>query len=202
MEGKISWGHGNTWRLIIQFKHDFISYLAVQKIWYIHCKTMFTCWVSLFCRGFTLGPMTQATLWLLRNKHEMKKIKKNKKIFLATYINHVYSIKVLECHFQILVVSNVVQMHRVCEKISIFLTRVLSFAPKGKTGLVFWKINNFLLATIINIFIKNHFWQGNACFFLNFAEVVIIHKTISPNLAIYENKKLSILLYCWPPTQT
>jgi hypothetical protein len=32
--------------------------------------------------------------------------------------------------------------------------------------------------------------------------VVIIHKTISPNLAIYENKKLSILLYCWPPTQT
>jgi hypothetical protein len=24
-------------------KHDFISYLAVQKNRYIHCKTMFTC---------------------------------------------------------------------------------------------------------------------------------------------------------------
>jgi hypothetical protein len=29
---------------------------------YIHYKTMFTCWVSLFCNGFTLGPMAQATL--------------------------------------------------------------------------------------------------------------------------------------------
>jgi hypothetical protein len=32
LEGKISWEHGNTWRLTIQFKHDFLSYLAVQKI--------------------------------------------------------------------------------------------------------------------------------------------------------------------------
>jgi hypothetical protein len=31
-EGKISWEHRNTWRLIIQFKHDFLSYLVVQKI--------------------------------------------------------------------------------------------------------------------------------------------------------------------------
>jgi len=53
---------GNTWRLTIQFKHDFLSYLAVQKNWYIHCKTMFTCWVSLFCNGFTLGPTAKATL--------------------------------------------------------------------------------------------------------------------------------------------
>jgi hypothetical protein len=30
--GKFSWGCGNTWRLTIQFKHDFLSYLAVQKI--------------------------------------------------------------------------------------------------------------------------------------------------------------------------
>ncbi len=29
---------------------------------YIHCKTMFTCWVSLFCNGFTLGPTAQVTL--------------------------------------------------------------------------------------------------------------------------------------------
>jgi len=49
-------------RFTIQFKHDFLSYLAVQKIEYRHCKTMFTCWVSLFCNGFTLGPMAQATL--------------------------------------------------------------------------------------------------------------------------------------------
>ncbi len=32
LEGKISWEHGNTWRLTIQFKNDFLSYLAVQKI--------------------------------------------------------------------------------------------------------------------------------------------------------------------------
>jgi hypothetical protein len=30
-------------RLIIQFKHDFLSYLAGEKIDTIHCKTMFTC---------------------------------------------------------------------------------------------------------------------------------------------------------------
>ncbi len=29
---------------------------------HIHCKTMFTCWVSLFCDGFTLGPTAQVTL--------------------------------------------------------------------------------------------------------------------------------------------
>jgi hypothetical protein len=33
-----------------------------SKNWHIHCKTMFTCWVSLFCKGFTLGRMAQATL--------------------------------------------------------------------------------------------------------------------------------------------
>jgi hypothetical protein len=32
LQGKISWERGNTWRLTIQFKHDFLSYLAVQKI--------------------------------------------------------------------------------------------------------------------------------------------------------------------------
>jgi hypothetical protein len=32
----------NTGRLAIQFKHDFLSYLA-SKNRYIHCKTMFTC---------------------------------------------------------------------------------------------------------------------------------------------------------------
>jgi hypothetical protein len=32
------------------------------KNWHIHCKTMFTCWVSLFCNGFPLGPTEEATL--------------------------------------------------------------------------------------------------------------------------------------------
>jgi hypothetical protein len=32
--------------LTIEFKHDFLSYLAIQKIWYIHCKAMFTCFLS------------------------------------------------------------------------------------------------------------------------------------------------------------
>jgi hypothetical protein len=35
---------------------------------YIHCKTMFTCWVSVLCNGFTLGPMAQATLVYLWSK--------------------------------------------------------------------------------------------------------------------------------------
>jgi hypothetical protein len=68
LEGKISWECGNTWRLTIQFKHDFLSYLAIQKIESYHCKTMFTCWVSLFCNGFILGPMAQATLVYLWRK--------------------------------------------------------------------------------------------------------------------------------------
>jgi hypothetical protein len=37
-----------------------------SKNWYIHCKTMFMCWVFLFCDGFTLGPMAHSThiyLW-------------------------------------------------------------------------------------------------------------------------------------------
>jgi hypothetical protein len=33
-----------------------------SKNQYIHCKTMFTCWVSLFCNGFTHRPMAKATL--------------------------------------------------------------------------------------------------------------------------------------------
>jgi hypothetical protein len=34
---------------------------------YIHSKTMFTYWVSLFCNGFTLGPMTHATWGSMMN---------------------------------------------------------------------------------------------------------------------------------------
>jgi len=32
LEEKINWEHGNTWRLTIQFKHIFHSYLAIEKI--------------------------------------------------------------------------------------------------------------------------------------------------------------------------
>jgi hypothetical protein len=32
LEGKISWRRGNTWRLTIHFKHEFLLFLAVQKI--------------------------------------------------------------------------------------------------------------------------------------------------------------------------
>jgi len=32
LEGKINWKCGNTWRLTIQFKHYFLSYLVVQNI--------------------------------------------------------------------------------------------------------------------------------------------------------------------------
>jgi hypothetical protein len=35
LEGKISWERGNTWHLTIQFKHDFLSYLVLQKNWYM-----------------------------------------------------------------------------------------------------------------------------------------------------------------------
>jgi hypothetical protein len=62
LEGKISWECGNTWRLIIRFKHVFLSYLAIQKI---DTNVLFTCWVSLFCNRFTLGPMAHATLVIM-----------------------------------------------------------------------------------------------------------------------------------------
>jgi hypothetical protein len=58
LEGKISWKCGNTWKLTISIQAWFPFIFGCSKNWYIHCKTMFTCWVSLFCNGFTLGPMS------------------------------------------------------------------------------------------------------------------------------------------------
>jgi hypothetical protein len=43
----------------IQFKHDFLSNLAVQKSGTYIAKQ---CCLSLFCNGFTLGPMAEDTL--------------------------------------------------------------------------------------------------------------------------------------------
>jgi hypothetical protein len=57
---KISWERGNTWRLTIQFKHDFLSYLAIKKINTLQNNVHMLSF--LFYNGFTLRPMTQATL--------------------------------------------------------------------------------------------------------------------------------------------
>jgi hypothetical protein len=46
----------------------FLFIFGCSKNRYIHCKTMFTCWVSLFCNRFTLEPTTQATLVYLWRK--------------------------------------------------------------------------------------------------------------------------------------
>jgi hypothetical protein len=48
---------GNTWRLAIEFKHDFLWYLVVQKI-YTYIAKQCSRVDSLFCNGFTFGPMT------------------------------------------------------------------------------------------------------------------------------------------------
>ncbi len=64
LEGKISWERCNT--CYLKAYHSIQAWFPFRfgcsKNPYIHCKTMFTCWVSLFCNGFTLGPTAQATL--------------------------------------------------------------------------------------------------------------------------------------------
>jgi hypothetical protein len=44
-----------------------------SKKQYIHCKTMFICWDSPFCSGFTLGPIAHATLVLTMIEYQQKK---------------------------------------------------------------------------------------------------------------------------------
>jgi hypothetical protein len=56
------WSHLKAYHSI-QARFPFI--FGCSKNWYIHCKTMFTCWDSLFCNGFTLGPTAPATLIIL-----------------------------------------------------------------------------------------------------------------------------------------
>jgi hypothetical protein len=46
----------------IQFKHDFLSYSAVQKIKTYIAEQCSHVEFPLFCNGFTLGPTAQATL--------------------------------------------------------------------------------------------------------------------------------------------
>ncbi len=60
---KISWECGNTWRLTIQFKHNFLSYLAIQTInTYIAKQCSHVEFPYFAINGFTLGPMAHATL--------------------------------------------------------------------------------------------------------------------------------------------
>ncbi len=48
-------------RLTIQFKHDFLSYLAVQNMDTYIAKQYSHVEFPYFCNGFTLGPTAQAT---------------------------------------------------------------------------------------------------------------------------------------------
>jgi hypothetical protein len=51
----------------LPFNSSMISF-HISKNTYIHCKSMFICWVSLFCNVSTFGPMAQATL-KVRTQH-------------------------------------------------------------------------------------------------------------------------------------
>jgi hypothetical protein len=53
----------------LPFNSSIISFhIWLFKESILHCKTMFICWVSLFCNGFTLGPTAQATVVYLWRK--------------------------------------------------------------------------------------------------------------------------------------
>jgi len=67
LEGKISWECGITWRLTIQFKHDFLSYLIVQRINTYIAKQCSHVEFPYFVMGSHLGRrhMTQYFLWSL-----------------------------------------------------------------------------------------------------------------------------------------
>ncbi len=79
MEGKITWERGNTWRKAYDSIQWFPFTFGCSKNWYLCRKTMFTCWISLFCNGFTLEPTAQATLVYtkkyLKAKEELWKLK-------------------------------------------------------------------------------------------------------------------------------
>jgi hypothetical protein len=59
---KSAWECGNTWKAYHSIQAWFPFILGCSKNWSVHCKTMFTCWVFVFCNGFTLGPTAHATL--------------------------------------------------------------------------------------------------------------------------------------------
>jgi hypothetical protein len=63
LEGKFSCEHGNTLRLTIQFKHDFLSYLVVQKIdTYSAKQCSHVDEFPSFVMGSHLGQQAQATI--------------------------------------------------------------------------------------------------------------------------------------------
>jgi hypothetical protein len=59
LKGKISWECGNIWRVTIQFKHDFLSYLAVQKINTYCCGQQLTQKLKITLEASELEPITQ-----------------------------------------------------------------------------------------------------------------------------------------------
>jgi hypothetical protein len=61
----ITWSNLKAYHSI-QAWFPFIFYYSKNR--YIHCKTMFTCSVSLICNGFTLGSTAHATLVYVRRK--------------------------------------------------------------------------------------------------------------------------------------
>jgi hypothetical protein len=69
LEGKISWERGNHLKAYHAMQAWFPFIFGCSKTRHIHCTTMFTCWVSLFCNGFTLGPTAHATL--MKNKFNL-----------------------------------------------------------------------------------------------------------------------------------
>ncbi len=51
----------------LPFNSSMISFhIWLLKNGYMHCKTMFTCCVSLFFSGFTLGPRAKVSLVLIK----------------------------------------------------------------------------------------------------------------------------------------
>jgi len=81
------------WFLLLKIQINskkFPFIFGCSKNQYIHCKTMFTCWVSLFCNGFTLGPMTHDTLFLMKSHGRYKEYykKNNVTYVIRTSVNN------------------------------------------------------------------------------------------------------------------
>jgi hypothetical protein len=73
----------------------YLSYLAVQKNRCIHCKTMFTCWVSRFCNGFTLGPTAQATLVYIYIYMKLSSVERGLNFHMVERCKNTYLLRVV-----------------------------------------------------------------------------------------------------------
>ncbi len=83
----------------LPFNSSIISFhIWLFKKSILHCKTMFICWVSLLCNGFTLGPTAQATLVYLWRKVVCLFC------FVCTY--EIHQTKMLQITFLVLLISS------------------------------------------------------------------------------------------------